>query len=126
MRLIDLEPKWIDHYSDETHGFIRERDACTDVHYSPGEESPGETTLSHAQGVLFLCPKCFKENEGPVGTHSVLVWFSGRGVPEYVEPKARWGASGSSLADLTTTPSILIRGGCGWHGFITAGEVSIL
>lgn len=29
--------------------------------------------------------------------------------------------TGSDYSDLTLTPSILL--GCGWHGFITSGEV---
>jgi hypothetical protein len=36
----------------------------------------------------------------------------------------RWTVSGTGLADLTLAPSIHLSGpGCGWHGFVTAGEV---
>lgn len=85
--------------------------------------------LSDAQGVLFLCPKCFVANGGPVGTHSVLCWFLGRGVLDTEEPKpGRWNALGTGLSDLTLqagSSSILLTGeGCKWHGFIRGGEVT--
>lgn len=34
-----------------------------------------------------------------------------------------WDRSGESFDDLTLTPSIQRGDGCGWHGFITNGEV---
>ena len=37
-----------------------------------------------------------------------------------------WQRTGTTFDDLTLTPSILRnkdKGGCGWHGYITAGEV---
>lgn len=81
--------------------------------------------LEDAQGVMFLCPKCFVENKGGVGTHHMMCWFSKRGVPNHVTPKpGRWDVSGTGLEDLTLSPSVLIIGGCGWHGFITNGEVT--
>lgn len=33
-----------------------------------------------------------------------------------------WTRTGDTFETLTLTPSIL-RGGCGWHGFITAGQI---
>ncbi len=81
-------------------------------------------TLAEAQGILFLCPKCFVENMGPVGTHCVLVWFRDRGVPAEFLPSPRWVVNGTGYADLSTTPSIHIRTGCGYHGFLTNGEAT--
>ena len=78
--------------------------------------------VAGAQGLSFLCPSCFQDNGGPVGTHSVLAWFAGRGVPADTTPgPGRWAVSGTSLADITLAPSIQTR--C-WHGFVTNGEVS--
>lgn len=76
-----------------------------------------------ADGVMFLCPKCFVANAGPVGVHSVICWF--RGVDPEMSPKpGRWDASGSTIDDLTLTPSVHLSGGggCGWHGFVTNGR----
>jgi hypothetical protein len=82
--------------------------------------------VTQAQGVWFLCPKCFAENGGNVGTHSVLIPFENRGVPaEFCPGLPRWTlASGKGLTDLTVTPSILVGLPCGWHGFITNGDVA--
>jgi hypothetical protein len=87
-------------------------------------------SFGEAQGVWFLCPKCFAHNGGAKGTHCVWVSFAGRGVPDESgshnnEGKpSRWTATGTGLHDLTTTPSILLTGGCAWHGWITNGDVT--
>ena len=89
-------------------------------------------TLAEAHGVSFLCPKCFQTNKGAIGTHGVPVDFKGRGVPDECGIRnregqpVRWGVSGSSLYDLSTTPSILMLSGCAWHGYITNGEVTTI
>jgi hypothetical protein len=88
-------------------------------------------TLAEADGVEFLCPKCFAENKGPIGTHGVICWFVGK-VPDHASPKpGRWMPQGTSLDDLTfvnspgRTSSVLLLGeGCGWHGFVTNGEAA--
>lgn len=87
--------------------------------------------LAKAHGVQFLCPKCFLANGGEVGTHSVMCYFAGRGVPDDVQPgPGRWNPSGSGLDDLTFVPpgstSVLLTSGCHWHGFIVNGDASIL
>ena len=86
-------------------------------------------TLSEAQGVMFLCPKCFAENNGPVGTHMVVCWFADLGVGDNVNPKpGRWKPSGTALDDLTFVgpgaASVALTGGCGWHGFVKYGDAS--
>lgn len=84
-------------------------------------------TLGEAHGIRFLCPKCFHENGGSVGTHSVICWFEGR-VSDDVEPgPGRWNPAGGGYGDLSFVPgrkshSVLLIGGCAWHGFITNGE----
>lgn len=90
------------------------------------EQAP---TIADAQGVLFLCPVCFQANGGPVGTHAVLCWFRGRGVPDDATPgPGRWEVSGTGFADLTLSPSVNLdvpgATGCRWHGWIQNGEVT--
>lgn len=34
-----------------------------------------------------------------------------------------WQREGTTFETLTLTPSILRSGGCGWHGFVTKGEI---
>jgi hypothetical protein len=102
MRLVDLEPQFMKTVDERT---MRQVD-----------------TLAEAEGILFLCPHCFRQNSGPVGTHSVLVWFEGKGAPPSWHPLPRWQVSGTGYNDLTINPSILNHG-C-WHGFVTNGEIT--
>ena len=89
----------------------------------PGQLYDRVDDLSQAQGIRFLCPLCFAANNGPVGTHSVLCWFRGRGVPDTEEPlPGRWEVSGTGLSDLTLSPSVLITTGCRWHGWVRNGD----
>lgn len=80
--------------------------------------------LVDAQAVKFMCPKCFEANEGAEGTHSILVSFEGRGVPADADYNPRWAVSGTSLDDLALHPSVLLRSGCGWHGWVKNGDAS--
>jgi hypothetical protein len=88
-------------------------------------------TIDEAQGIIFLCPKCFTANGGAIGTHSVICWSSSRGVPDSARPgPGRWAIEGTSIDDLTLngdrgrSRSVLLQGGCGWHGFVTDGKAT--
>ena len=87
-------------------------------------------TLAEADGVWFLCPKCFAENHGPVGTHMHMIGFAGRCPPgSYTKGSAgedtRWQVADCStcMEDLVLTPSIQAIGGCNWHGFVGSSGV---
>ena len=85
-------------------------------------------TLSEADGIIFLCPKCFATNGGKVKTHSVICWFVGK-VPDDLGPKpGRWNPQGTGLDDLTFVPpgavSVRLTGGCGWHGHVVSGAAA--
>ena len=105
MKLADLEAN-----------FVKTCDA--DVPRHSLLDLPPTTSPFDADGIMFICPLC--------QSHSILVWFKDRSVPAYYEPKARWGASGTGLHDLTVTPSINLdvpgATGCKWHGHIINGE----
>lgn len=87
-------------------------------------------TIEQAQGVRFLCPKCFAANNGPGGTHGVVCWSRSRGVPDEARPgPGRWALVGTGFHDLTlnadppnTARSVQLNGGCDWHGVVTNGE----
>ncbi len=89
-------------------------------------------SLAEANGIWFLCPKCFAANSGPSGTHGVICWSRSRGAPEDIEPlPGRWSMNGTSLDDLTlnvdppgTARSVLLIGGCEWHGFVNNGDAA--
>jgi hypothetical protein len=105
-------------------------DDDVEEHEGSVECLPEVTTLAEADGVWFLCPKCFAANGGNVGTHGVLCWFVGK-VPDDVDPKpGRWMPTGTSLHDLTfvpsegRTPSVALIGACGWHGHVNVGDAT--
>lgn len=140
MRLTELEPTFV-RYEMKVETWTRVLgDPMTYKDGDPTEEVTGsrEHTIlgvpfAEAQGIEFLCPKCFTANGGAVGTHWCNVTFADRGVPDEAgshntEGKpTRWTVSGDTFETLVTSPSILLEGGCGWHGFIgqtAPGEVT--
>lgn len=138
----DLEARFLKHeIRIETRRFIKpeaiaERpngpytDGDVEERTGPAEYIPSVDALAEADGVWFLCPKCFVTNGGSVGTHAVICWFVGK-VSDDVDPKpGRWTPTGTSLHDLTFVPSVgrshsvLLTGECAWHGFVVAGCAS--
>jgi len=108
MRLVDLEPT-----------FLKRED---DTHFKTG------VSRDEADGVMFLCPKCFMDDPaGPVGTHPVVCWAPG--VPQTTHPiPGRWSLVGTGFDDLSLvagSSSIKLTTGCMWHGFVTNGEVTL-
>jgi hypothetical protein len=86
-------------------------------------------SLAKADSLWFLCPACFIANKGKVGTHGIRIDFVGRGVPDEMclhndqGKPVRWNMTGTSLKDISLTPSILILSGCKWHGYVTNGAI---
>lgn len=108
---------------------LRDLDAELLTYLNEKEFRTDATSVAEASGVMFLCPKCYVANNGKVGTHRVLCWFVGRGVPDDIDPKpGRWNPSGTSIDDLTFVGpgavSVLLTSGCGWHGFVRQGDAS--
>lgn len=68
-----------------------------------------EPLLELPQRVRFRCPKC--------GEHQIFIAF-GSG-------EMKWAVSGSTVEDLTITPSYWRRRGCEVHLNIVAGEVTL-
>ncbi len=137
MRLTELEPHFVI-YEDriEPYSIIegdestwRERGCPTKEVTGPKQYVITIDTLDEAQGVWFLCPKCFITKKGKVRTHSCQVTFDGRRVAEHHgshgsdNRPTRWQAFGTGFDNLSVSPSILLIGGCAWHGFITNGEI---
>jgi len=88
--------------------------------------------IEDAQGVRFLCPKCFAEKGSNVGVHSVICWSRSRGIPDDESPgPGRWMMDGTGINDLTlngdppgAARSVQLNGGCSWHGFVNNGEAA--
>lgn len=108
MRLTKLNPSWVGGGGD---GVTRD-----------GQSAPRRERV----GVMFDCPcGCGTADDG----QAVYVAFANPadGGPPYTSPgEPAWQRTGDTFETLTLTPSILrskAKGGCGWHGFVTAGEV---
>ena len=85
--------------------------------------------IVQADGVWFLCPKCFLANgSSDVGTHGILCWAPK--VPQTISPTGgRWELRGTGIADLSLvagSPSVKLTGGCAAHFFVQRGEISSL
>lgn len=105
-RLIDLNPRWLG------AGGEGVTDTLT------GLPAPAREGV----GIELDCP-CGNADE----EHRLYVPFANPldGGPT-LETRG-WQRTGDTFETLTLTPSILrnpIRGGCGWHGFITGGQVT--
>lgn len=98
-------------------------------------------SIEGAQGLWLWCPCGYGKAEHPLDggrPHAIMVPFANpRNAPpcpanhgpfsKRTNTHPRWTMSGSSLADLTCSPSVDVGGGdaggsC-WHGFIQNGEV---
>jgi hypothetical protein len=133
MRLLDLEPQFLRYEVRMEEGEYVTPDGGTVREVRPHVYMPYAATIAEAQGITFLCPVCFSRNSGPIGTHAVICWSRSRGVPDEASPgPGRWSLEGTGYHDLTLNGdppggarSVLLTGeGCGWHGFVTAGEVT--
>ena len=81
-----------------------------------------DAVFTDCDGIFFLCPVCFKNNNGAVGTHGIICWKPH--VPQTMEPKpGRWPFTGTGFTDLSLTPSVLINADCKAHFFVTNGEI---
>lgn len=115
MRLIELDPQ------------LYRREIREDGH----EWHIPVSTRDEADGIQFLCPKCFEVNKGTRGTHSVICWRPH--VPQDVKPgPGRWEIEGElydGISLVNPNPqgarSVLLLGGCGAHFFVTAGLVEL-
>jgi hypothetical protein len=86
------------------------------------------SSIGIADGIKFLCPRCFRTNRGAYGTHNIILYFAGRNAPPHLGVDSqgrtnRWDIRGNDYCDLTLSPSIDLVGGCKWHGVIEHGEV---
>jgi hypothetical protein len=82
-------------------------------------------TLAEADGIKFLCPKCFTANNGAIGTHGVICWSPS--VPQDTRPTpGRWEMQGTGIDDLTLvagSSSVALKGGCEAHFFVRNGAI---
>lgn len=105
MRLDELDPQFLRRESADSFWYVDD--------------------LAAADGIMFLCPKCYVVNGGAIGTHSVICWRPR--VPQDTSPTpGRWEFEGTGYGDLTLvagSSSVLLRSGCMAHFFVRAGAI---
>jgi hypothetical protein len=106
MKLTELEPK-----------FLKWED---DTHFRMIDEIAG------ADGLEFLCPACFKANNGAVGTHGTICWTPK--VPQTTSPTpGRWNIQGTGYHNVTlvagSSSVSLPTASCKAHFFVRSGEI---
>jgi hypothetical protein len=102
MKLTDLNPRWVGHGGE---GYVI--------------TATGES-VARTEGVGLICDcPC-----GSCGTE-LFVPFENPIGPGPLADQWGWKRTGETFETLTLTPSVHRQdlGGCGWHGFITAGDV---
>lgn len=84
----------------------------------PLKDLLSETGLTE-EDVWFRCPVCKDkpEEENRIVRHSIYVPFKSYNNKPY------WSRTGDSIENLSVTPSIKVLKGCGFHGFITNGNI---
>lgn len=131
MRLRDLDARFLKRKEVvETWQRVREDGTVYDF-TGPRERSHHVDTLAEADGIMFLCPLCFKASgaHDGVGVHSVICWFEDK-VPDTTTPgPGRWKPQGTGFDDLTFVPgkgstSVQLLGGCNWHGYVVNGDAA--
>lgn len=109
MCLTELNPKWVDYGGER----IYRRDEKGELHPVPRRVGVG---------LVMDCPcgqcgsRCYVDFANPLDGGSPI------------QPNDHvWERTGETFDTLTLRPSILRardKGGCGWHGFVTNGEVN--
>ena len=91
-----------------------------------GRYHPRAYSIEDAEGLSFLCPVCYINNKGLIGTHTVICW-SLNVSQEWFPTPGRWNLVGTGLSDVslvTGSSSVAIQGPCNAHFWVTQGRIS--
>lgn len=82
-----------------------------------------ETDLKDNQ-LWIHCPVCKDkpEKENEIVRHPIYIPFA-KVMKSGFKNKTGWNKTGDSIENLSVTPSVRVLEGCGFHGFITNGNV---
>jgi len=107
MRLTDLDPNWLGAGGEG-------------IYSADGSPVPERLGV----GISFDCP-CGKHGDRAEYERIAIEFtnpLDGKG--PYRKDGHTWEREGTTFETLTLKPSILRVGGCGWHGWVTNGEVT--
>jgi hypothetical protein len=124
VRLTDLEPYFVRREIRPCAGYGVATD-CSTVSQHTEHEWLVPVSFADADGIYFLCPKCFAEHPDRVGVHGIICWRPR--VPPDIKPNpGRWEFTGTGLDDLSLvagSSSVLLTGGCCAHFHVTNGQI---
>lgn len=127
MKLLDLEAYFIKCEIRPCAGYKKDPNCSTVSPHMEHQYHVPVESIDEADGVQMLCPKCFADNHGDIGTHSVICWRPR--VPPDVAPKpGRWEFVGMGIDDLTLvagSSSVKITGGCNAHFLVQSGSITM-
>jgi hypothetical protein len=126
MRLSELEPSLKKIVVKVEIWDIRNEDGSTGTKTGDRYYFHQVDKIEEADGIWFLCPKCFKENNGSIGTHSVACWRPRIPQNDHLTGPGRWELVGTSFDDLSLVAnptSVKIEGGCNAHFTVSKGEI---
>lgn len=114
MRLTELDPRWVGAGGEGVYN------QAPDGTLIPATER-------HGVGITFICPCGTHPRDAEYDTDRCCILFNnpldGGGKFDATAEGHYWTRVGETFEALTLTPSIQRVGGCGWHGFITNGEM---
>lgn len=87
-----------------------------------------DVPMAEADGVMFLCPTCYRKNGGDIGTHVVVCWRPHVPLTQSPGP-GRWEFLGSGVENLTLkagSSSVHLKGGCEAHFYVRDGKIDLL
>ena len=91
-----------------------------------GLRHPRAYSIEDAAGLQFLCPVCYVNNKGALGTHSIICW-SLNVSQEWGPAPGRWNLIGTGLSDVSLiadNSSVAIQGPCNAYFYVTNGKTS--
>ena len=126
MRFAELEPRYLRIEEKIEPWTRRKEDGANEQVVGPRRYYCPVTTIAEADGVKFLCPKCFQANGGVEGSHIVICWRPK--VAKDVTPgPGRCELVGTSFEDMSLvsspTSSVQLYGGCNAHFTVSQGNI---
>ena len=131
MTLTELDPRWVGagglgiSQPGPDPCIVCQGVGCDACHKTGKQYVPAPTR--HGVGISFRCPCGTHPRDEEYDTDRCVILLEnpldGQGRFDATTPGHYWTRTGETFETISLTPSIQRVGGCGWHGFITNGEV---